>query len=241
MDTLFGYTGRPYDDETDLQNNRHRWYDSETGRWISQDPIGFNAGDANLYRYVGNGSTGAVDPSGLDEIRRPKSPYQDAGKDAAYSFLDGIIEILGFGTARRCHDYVTAEDFTSGRRLTVEEQRQRGNDIARDAAIAGAGLGVGAAIDAIGDGRRITRAADKGDEAAGGAARRVDDAVEAAAPNRVISRIGDLSQAEREALQNIWDGGPRSQLPLRTREQLAEFYSGVARRNPAGSAQAAFD
>ncbi len=24
------------------------------GRWISQDPIGFEAGDANLYRYVGN-------------------------------------------------------------------------------------------------------------------------------------------------------------------------------------------
>ena len=34
---------------------------------ISQDPIGFAAGDANLYRYVGNGPTGAVDPSGLDE------------------------------------------------------------------------------------------------------------------------------------------------------------------------------
>ena len=63
VDTLFGYTGRPYDDETGLQN--HRWYDSETGRWISQDPIGFAAGDGNLYRYVGNGSTGAIDPSGL--------------------------------------------------------------------------------------------------------------------------------------------------------------------------------
>ena len=67
VDTLFGYTGRPYDDETDLQNNLHRWYDSETGRWISQDPIGFAAGDGNLYRYVSNGSTGAVDPSGLQD------------------------------------------------------------------------------------------------------------------------------------------------------------------------------
>ncbi len=40
---------------------------------------------------------------------------------------------------------------------------------------------------------------------------------------------------------NIWEAGPRSQLPLRTREQLAELYSGVARRNLAGSAQAAFN
>ncbi len=37
------------------------------GRWLSQDPIGFAAGDANLYRYVGNGATNATDPSGLFE------------------------------------------------------------------------------------------------------------------------------------------------------------------------------
>ena len=43
----------------------HRWYDPLAGRWISEDPIGFAAGDANLYRYVGNEVTGAVDPSGL--------------------------------------------------------------------------------------------------------------------------------------------------------------------------------
>jgi hypothetical protein len=35
------------------------------GRWISQDPLGFDAGDSNLYRYVNNRATVAVDPSGL--------------------------------------------------------------------------------------------------------------------------------------------------------------------------------
>lgn len=40
-------------------------YDPTIGRWTSQDPIGFEAGDANLYRYVGNGPTNGVDPSGL--------------------------------------------------------------------------------------------------------------------------------------------------------------------------------
>ncbi len=34
---------------------------------LSNDPIGFAAGDANLYRYVGNGPTNATDPSGLVE------------------------------------------------------------------------------------------------------------------------------------------------------------------------------
>ncbi|WP_146521937.1 RHS repeat-associated core domain-containing protein [Stieleria varia] len=61
----FGYTGRDRDPETDLQYNRARYYDARTGSWISQDPIGFAAGDANLYRYVGNGVTGATDPTGL--------------------------------------------------------------------------------------------------------------------------------------------------------------------------------
>jgi hypothetical protein len=36
---------------------------------MSQDPIGFNAGDANLYRYVGNGPTSYVDPSGLNRVK----------------------------------------------------------------------------------------------------------------------------------------------------------------------------
>ncbi len=64
---LFGYTGRPVDGATGLQNNLHRWYDPAVGRWISEDPIGFGGGDANLYRYVGNESTGYVDPDGLEE------------------------------------------------------------------------------------------------------------------------------------------------------------------------------
>jgi hypothetical protein len=43
-------------------------YDPTIGRWTSQDPIGFEAGDANLYRYVGNGPTDGTDPSGLRVI-----------------------------------------------------------------------------------------------------------------------------------------------------------------------------
>ncbi len=40
-------------------------YDPTIGRWISEDPIGFEAADPNLYRYVGNNPTNATDPSGL--------------------------------------------------------------------------------------------------------------------------------------------------------------------------------
>jgi RHS repeat-associated protein len=68
-DTL-KYTARELDADTGLQYNRARWYDNSVGRWLSEDPIGFAAGDHNLYRYVSNFSTGATDPSGLAAIKK---------------------------------------------------------------------------------------------------------------------------------------------------------------------------
>jgi RHS repeat-associated protein len=50
----FLYDGRDFDPEAGLQYNRARHYDPTVGRWITQDPIGYEAGDVNLYRYVGN-------------------------------------------------------------------------------------------------------------------------------------------------------------------------------------------
>ena len=72
VDCLFGFTGRPLDKASGLQNNLNRWYDSSTGRWIIPDPTGFAAGDTNEYRYVGNSPANAVDPTGLadDEVAR---------------------------------------------------------------------------------------------------------------------------------------------------------------------------
>jgi len=63
----FTYTGL-----VDLRNAgelqaKHRVYNPATGTWEEQDPSGFGAGDANLYRYVGNAPTNATDPSGLQQ------------------------------------------------------------------------------------------------------------------------------------------------------------------------------
>jgi RHS repeat-associated protein len=66
---LFGFVGRQFDPVADLQNNFNRWYDAAVGEWISEDPIGFAGGDANLVRYVGNDTTFTRDPSGLDGTR----------------------------------------------------------------------------------------------------------------------------------------------------------------------------
>ena len=75
VDFLFGYTGRERDEETGLHYYRARYYDPAVGRFVSEDPIGFAAGDANLYRYVGNEVTNATDPSGLWRIKRRGQPW----------------------------------------------------------------------------------------------------------------------------------------------------------------------
>jgi hypothetical protein len=46
---------------------RARYYDASTGRFISEDPLGFNV-DANFYAYVGNNPVLFRDPSGLCRI-----------------------------------------------------------------------------------------------------------------------------------------------------------------------------
>lgn len=60
----FQFTGRvPV--SANLYSYRARFYNSQTGRFISEDPMGFAGGDSNLYRYVGNNPTGFTDPLGL--------------------------------------------------------------------------------------------------------------------------------------------------------------------------------
>ena len=66
--TMFAYTGKWTDPVSGLQWNINRWYDALTGKWVSEDPIGFGGGDVNLYRYVGNLAISDTDRSGLKRI-----------------------------------------------------------------------------------------------------------------------------------------------------------------------------
>jgi RHS repeat-associated protein len=77
--TRYLFTSREFDTATKLQYNRARYYDAAVGRWISEDPLGFVAGDWNQSRYVGNCATNTTDPSGLAEpafyrLRRESEP-----------------------------------------------------------------------------------------------------------------------------------------------------------------------
>jgi RHS repeat-associated protein len=58
------FTGQVLDAETGLMLYRNRFYHTGLGRFITRDPIGYEANDVSLYRYVGNRSTLLIDPHG---------------------------------------------------------------------------------------------------------------------------------------------------------------------------------
>ncbi len=80
------FPGQYYDAKTRLHYNWNRYYDPETGRYISADPIGSDEG-INLYTYVENDSVNWIDPMGL---RFFLPPYLDPEVDA---FTDAFEDL----------------------------------------------------------------------------------------------------------------------------------------------------
>jgi RHS repeat-associated protein len=67
-DCAIQFQGQYFDVETGLQHyNRFRYYDPETGRFISRDPIKYKGGLNNLHQYVPN-PIAWIDPWGLHDI-----------------------------------------------------------------------------------------------------------------------------------------------------------------------------
>ena len=59
----YRFQGREWSAATGLANFRMRWYDAETGRWLSKDPIGLSGG-LNLYAFCKCNPIFFCDPKG---------------------------------------------------------------------------------------------------------------------------------------------------------------------------------
>jgi RHS repeat-associated protein len=80
------FQGREYDYDTGFYYFRARWYDPDTGRWLSKDPIGINGG-LNQYVFCGNNPVMFVDPLGLEfgdywDIRASMDWYSGVAHDS---------------------------------------------------------------------------------------------------------------------------------------------------------------
>jgi RHS repeat-associated protein len=91
VDTLFRYTARPGLATTGFYDYRARVYDPRIGQFLSEDPIGFTAGDPNLRRYVGNEPTRYTDPSGLERATFAHDPDDEFTRDIKRNGGYGIL------------------------------------------------------------------------------------------------------------------------------------------------------
>ncbi|MGB8323367.1 MAG: RHS repeat-associated core domain-containing protein, partial [Candidatus Acidiferrum sp.] len=85
----FRYTGREFDTETGLYFYRARFYDPAAGRFVREDPAGFEAG-LNFYRYAVNNPINFNDPFGL---------CPPSLKDRLALGFKGVVN-LGIGVAK---------------------------------------------------------------------------------------------------------------------------------------------
>ena len=94
-DNRFLFQGREYDYDTALYYFRNRWYEPETGRWLSPDPIGISGG-LNLYAFCGNDPVNFVDPMGCAII------VNNTGNTIIVSGNPGVLH----GSGNQLYGYV---------------------------------------------------------------------------------------------------------------------------------------
>jgi len=77
----YRYTGREFDPETGSYYYRARYYETGSGRFVSEDPVRFQSG-TNFYAYVVNNPLILSDPSGLCSTTDFTNHYWNGGGSA---------------------------------------------------------------------------------------------------------------------------------------------------------------
>jgi RHS repeat-associated protein len=92
---VYLHQGGRQEGATELYHFRNREHSPRLGRWMQQDPIGFDGGDGNFYRYLANTPTGATDPRGLQGDKKDEKKKDDKWKPY---MKDIEYELIGKGT-----------------------------------------------------------------------------------------------------------------------------------------------
>jgi RHS repeat-associated protein len=104
---LYLHQGGRYELQTGLYDFRNREYSPTLGRFVQRDPIGFLAGDTNVYRYVSNSPNNATDSSGLvSGWRHHPYPLYFGG-----SANQVVADLQTVARHQAAHNYLAARGF----------------------------------------------------------------------------------------------------------------------------------
>jgi RHS repeat-associated protein len=87
-----GFAGMTLDFATGLYQDSARVYSPSTGRYLSQDPIGFASGQSNSFAYVADDPVNAKDPSGM--VTDGGKAFNDYNCDELGQMLNRIYQLL---------------------------------------------------------------------------------------------------------------------------------------------------
>ena len=107
LDQHFRFPGQIFDIESGLHYNWNRYYNPETGRYISPDPIGLDGG-LNLYAYVDNDPINSVDLWGLQSSAACVFNPANAAL-CAEIFGSGVILVVWIPVAQDFGKYLSDE------------------------------------------------------------------------------------------------------------------------------------
>jgi len=100
-DNPFQYTGRE-NDGAGLLHLRARAYSPTMGRFLSEDPIGYEGSGENLYRYAENDPVNLSDPMGLDALSDTSDFIGCWGDSYTLGITKGIRGLLGADGVNAC-------------------------------------------------------------------------------------------------------------------------------------------
>ncbi|MEI6644543.1 MAG: RHS repeat-associated core domain-containing protein [bacterium] len=105
------FQGREYSSATSLYNFRARWYDSQTGRWLSNDPIGISGG-LNLYAFCNNDPVNFRDPMGLCKEKKLLDGEAEAQKYVSDLWRDRfkLLNLARHADSAGLYDWSTDEN-----------------------------------------------------------------------------------------------------------------------------------
>ena len=102
----FRFTGREYQEAFGIYEYRNRAYHPGLGRFLSEDPLGFGAGDTNMFRYCGGDPVNRSDPSGLLWGEIPGVAGGIGG------LTTGAIGGFTFGVGNQIYSYAAGNGFS---------------------------------------------------------------------------------------------------------------------------------